>query len=165
MHLVHVVLRISWGSLWRVGVSRSRRSWAGTHHAVGWAWWWTRTWTHHASWRRPWAWGGSRPRCPSHWGVRSGHLSGESGNVCQQEVAASTPGRSDDKEVWENDLTGVRVCVFTTGVLIHRTIYATLSSLGILHVYWLIGNKGTDHSRQNKNISWSCWMLSGQAWK
>lgn len=86
MHLVDVVLRISWGSLWWVGVSRSRRSWAGPHHAVGWAWRgaWARA--HHTSWRWPWAWGGSGPRCPSHRGVRSGHLSGETGNVWQQQV-------------------------------------------------------------------------------
>lgn len=86
MHLVHVVLRISWGSLWRMGVSRSWRSWARPHHAVGRAWWGTWTWPHHASWRWPWAWGGTRARCPSHRGVRSGHLSGGTGNVWLQEV-------------------------------------------------------------------------------
>lgn len=137
MHLVHVVLGVSWGSLWRVGVSRSRRSWAGPHHAVRWARWGTRTWTHHASRRRPWAWGGSRPRCPSHWRVRSGHVSGETGNVCQEQVAASTPKKWDDNGVKQNYPSAVW--------------------------YWLIGNKGTNSSKHNKK--YFCWGLKVAAKK
>lgn len=144
---MHVVLRISWGSLWRVGVSRPRRSRARPHHAVGWAWRGTWAWTHHSSWRWPWSWGGPRPRCPSHWGIRSGHLSEETGICGSSKYPCEKRQKQElghEKEAI-SDNTGL--CIHTVVLIENQIIDDYLRSRGAVFNWF------TDRSTERKSVA------------